>query len=141
MDSVPFIEWSKKLELGISKIDFQHRNLVEMINTISEISTEENFATKNRALQSCLERLVEYTVYHFQTEEEVLRKCFYEELPEHKNEHEELTQKVVDFSVRYGQGQDVTKELLDFLKSWLQGHILGSDSKYVSVVKKQFPKL
>ena len=34
--NTPWVEWDKRLELGIPRIDSQHRNLVAMCNELRE---------------------------------------------------------------------------------------------------------
>ena len=78
------IEWSKEYDIGIDRMDFQHKNLVKLINDVSNISKEKDKAIKKMKLKSSIDDLIEYTVYHFQAEEELLEKSQYPLTAEHK---------------------------------------------------------
>jgi hemerythrin-like metal-binding protein len=138
---MPLIEWTKKLETGIAKIDFQHRNLVNMINELEKANQEANTKVREVVVEVNLKRLIEYTNYHLQAEEEILKSCDYNEYTQHKKIHDDLKLKASDLATRFGKGEDVTEKLLLFLKSWLENHILGTDMKYVPTVKNKFPDL
>jgi hemerythrin len=141
MVKMAHIEWTKKLETGVAKIDFQHRLLVQMINDIAVLAVNDQPDLRSQEIGRSIWKLMEYTVFHFQFEEELLEKCNFPDLKDHKRSHENLSQKVLDLSIQFESGEDVGGELLDFLKSWLEGHILGTDMKYVEIVKKNFPNL
>jgi methyl-accepting chemotaxis protein/hemerythrin len=135
------IEWTNKLETGIDKIDFQHRNLVNMINEIADVANEKDINVRNLVIEVNVGRLLEYTVYHFQTEEDLFAECKFEHAAEHIKAHEALKINAVDLATRFGKGEDVAGQLLNFLKAWLENHIVGSDMKYVSTIKKVHPDL
>lgn len=131
-----FIEWTSKLETGISKIDFQHRNLVNMINEIADATNEKDPSVRDFVIENNIGRLLEYTVYHFKTEEDLFEKSKYSHAEEHKKAHEALRLSAVDLYNRFAKGEDVAGQLLTFLKSWLENHIVGTDMKYVETLKK-----
>ena len=126
------IEWTKDLETGIPFIDADHKTLVSLVNqTLETIGDPEEQAT----LGSILNALVEYTEYHFAREERLMELTGYEKFQAHHRLHEHLTDKV--YSVRSRYEGDPTSiqgaEVGEFLKSWLQDHILGEDMRYKDV--------
>jgi len=83
-------------------------------------------------LGSTLDSLVRYTQAHFTAEERLMEQSGYPDLAAHKREHEALTEKVLDFQRNFDAGRiGMGVEVMQFLGSWLQGHIRGSDKKYV----------
>ncbi|HTP13088.1 MAG TPA: bacteriohemerythrin, partial [Bacteroidota bacterium] len=75
--------------------------------------------------------LVAYTKVHFQTEEDFFKKFAYPGYAQHKTQHDKLAQQVLDFQQQYKSGRSMfTIELMNFLKNWLSGHILGTDKNY-----------
>ena len=64
--------WKMEFELGISSIDDQHKRLLEIGNRINEllINHEEDDDNYDEIF-TVIEELKDYTVYHFNTEEEL----------------------------------------------------------------------
>lgn len=131
-----FIEWNEKFETGISEIDFQHRNLVNMINNLALNGSEPPGEARNFSVRITLEQLIDYTVYHFKAEESLMDQAHFEHLQEHHQAHEALKAKAVEFSKKLDAGNDVLSDLLSFPKEWLQKHILITDMQYVPAMKK-----
>jgi hemerythrin-like metal-binding protein len=78
-----------------------------------------------------LKDLVAYTKMHFNFEERTLELYGYPQLPDHKTSHENLVKKAQDFTTRFEAGTaNLSIELLDFLKHWLNHHILKEDMAY-----------
>ncbi|MCL5268880.1 MAG: bacteriohemerythrin [Bacteroidetes bacterium] len=83
------------------------------------------------AMGKILKDLTDYTVYHFSTEEKLFEKHGYPESARHKKEHEDLTKQVLDIGRKYNAGEMVlTMDLMNFLKEWLNNHIMQVDKKY-----------
>jgi hemerythrin-like metal-binding protein len=129
IDSQYLIEWDQSLSVNIRVIDKQHKKLIELLNELYA-HAQKNATTE--VLRPVFEQLLEYTVYHFDTEEAYFRKFKYPGYEEHRKEHEILKGQVLDFKKAFDEGsQTMTYELLDFLRKWLVNHILGTDKKYV----------
>jgi hemerythrin len=124
---MPIFLWKKSYEIGIAEIDNQHRNLVGIINELSD-------AMMNRKgyiiVPKILEKLVDYIQFHFTTEEEIMRETKYPALDEHCQEHLSMTTKVLEFKRSYAKDHEInTGEVLNFLCDWLKEHIVVSDKK------------
>ncbi len=130
-----FMEWSPRLETGIKTIDDQHKKLVAMVNDLyGAISSG---GGKDR-LGRLLDELIDYTVYHFGTEEELFKKHEYPDGPAHKRIHEDLAGKVVQFRDRFQKGEEmISYDLMNFLKNWLVNHIGVTDKKYAPFLKSK----
>ena len=117
--------WKKSYEIGVSEIDMQHRHLVGIINELSDAMMNK---VGYRSVPHVLEKLEEYIQLHFTTEEEIMHKLQYPALAEHRQEHLDMTKKVLEFKKRFLKSQELgAAELLDFLCSWLKNHIAVSD--------------
>lgn len=128
-----FMTWTHDLELGIPQIDRQHRRLVELLNAL-EAGVRDGYS--RRILGSILSDLARYTVCHFTFEERLMETYHLPDSEEHKEEHRNLATDVLNFKMRFDVGHaDVSDELLLFLRSWLQGHILGTDRALVDALK------
>ncbi len=128
MDVPDLIRWSKTLMVNIPTIDEQHKQLVKMINDLHKAMKGRQGAP---AMERILNRLVEYTVMHFGTEEELFRKYNYPEREKHAQAHKKLVGKVSDFQKKMRSGDaTISMDLMEFLKDWLVNHIKGTDTKY-----------
>jgi hemerythrin len=121
------ITWGPKWSVGVQQIDDQHKKLVELVNKLNDAMV----AGHGRdAIGPTLNELVKYTLYHFATEERLMKAHGYEHSAEHQAEHAKLLHDVGDFKVRFDAGNSMLSiSLLRFLRDWLSGHIAGSDMK------------
>ncbi|HEX6735395.1 MAG TPA: bacteriohemerythrin [Azonexus sp.] len=123
-----FMPWTDALALGIESIDQQHRWLVDATNRLhAEITQPE---PQRAVLGEILEGLVDYTMNHFVLEEELFQRLGYAETPAHKAEHDAFTATAMDLLLKFEDGASVGAPVLDFLKEWLQHHILKVDRAY-----------
>jgi methyl-accepting chemotaxis protein/hemerythrin len=126
--SEEFIRWDKSFETGVKQFDDQHKKLVSIINNLyNGIKTEKGKAVLERTLNE----LVEYTVYHFDSEEAAFKKHGFPNEKEHVKQHEKLKSQVGTFLENYKKGREVTGfNLMTFLQDWLKNHILHEDKQY-----------
>lgn len=125
---MPLIAWNDNLSVGIVEIDTQHQKLVSILNDLHAAMSQGKGALMAPAI---LKNLVEYTQVHFSTEERLMSQYGYPELASHRKQHQELTQKVLEFQAQYQAGQaTLTLQLMTFLRDWLVNHILGTDKQY-----------
>lgn len=128
VDSDQLICWTNDLSVGVAKIDEQHKALVALINELNSAMRQRR---SEEVLAGVLDRLKQYTVKHFATEEEFFDRYGYAEAPAHKKAHRDLVEKVLAFEQELKSGRaKVTMEIMRFLKEWLVGHIMGTDKRY-----------
>lgn len=125
--------WSDTYNVGDAEIDRQHRKLVAMLNELHDSMMR---GDGNRIMGTLLENLVRYTKTHFVTEEKLMAQSGYPALRAHKAEHDALEAEVVKLFADWKAGRvALSVKVLTFLKTWLQGHILGSDAKLAAHLK------
>ena len=128
------INWNRSMETGIESVDNQHRRLVEMINDF--YSEMDKNSSKEKMLE-LLKGLKNYTLYHFEDEEALMRAVNYPEIQEHIAIHKTFVKKVSDFEQRFVSGKLLlTLEVTNFIKEWIVKHIMGEDMKYVAYYDK-----
>lgn len=127
-----YMQWTEDLETGISVIDEQHRRIINYINELDHASQTGNASE----VKEVLEGLLDYTITHFQFEEELQEKAGYPFLKAHQRVHEIFMKRVATFRERAANGENVVPELLSMLKVWLSSHIKGDDRDYVESVRK-----
>lgn len=125
--------WKKSYETGIAEVDDQHRQLVGIINKLSDAMMEQKgYMTVPRIL----EELADYVQLHFTTEEWIMGNSGYPALEEHKKEHLKLTDSLLQFRKEFSQDHKVKpSEVLNFLCVWLKEHILVNDKEFGSFFK------
>jgi hemerythrin-like metal-binding protein len=119
--------WDDSFSVNVREIDLQHQKLIEMINEFYEHVGKDS----GQAFRTLLDSLVEYTQYHFSTEEKYFKRFAYPDDSSHTEMHKNFTAKVLDVRNRLNQGKFVVSlEITTFLKDWLTHHIKESDKAY-----------
>lgn len=127
------IKWRDSYSVGVEKFDKEHLKLVELVNDMYVIVRDKGDAV---ALNACIDGVVEYTQFHFASEEEAMEKANYPGLDEHKKIHAELVEQVVAFLERLKtEGEGIRTEFYHFLRKWLVDHMVGEDQKYTEYLK------
>lgn len=123
-----FIQWSDVFSVNIKLIDEQHKQLFRIINDLHSAWKENR---PSEAIGNIFSGLVEYTDKHFKQEEELFDRYGYPETPSHMEAHRALVGKAVEIKDKFAKGQlKVDAEVMNFLKNWLNNHILRVDKKY-----------
>lgn len=119
------VEWNQALTIGIPEIDYQHRNLVSMLNALHAAIEA---GDPQQHLGEILEELDLYVLNHFATEERLMERIKYEFMIPHKAEHQRLAETVQQQRAAFARGEASADELMQFLIRWLLNHIAGADS-------------
>jgi len=128
------ITWNDSLSVKIDSIDLQHKKLIELINDFYE---NLNRDTNKEKMVELIIALKNYTIFHFSSEEKLLKQANYPDLEKHKIEHQKFIQSVADFEDRFTHGKLLLSiEITGFIKEWITKHIMGTDQKYSSLLIK-----
>jgi len=114
---------------GIEFIDEEHKKLFEIINKIYELLTNEFIPDKYDYILEVVNELKDYAKYHFDHEESYMSSIKYKRFLSHKVAHEEFIEKISKYEpddIDENQ-KETLLELLDFLTTWLEDHILMQD--------------
>ena len=90
--------WNDQLSVNISQVDSQHMKLVELLNNFHDAMKQ---GKGKEAMGKTFSKLLNYTAYHFGTEESFFKKYAYPAFASHKKEHEALTKQATDLSERF----------------------------------------
>lgn len=129
-----FMEWSDDFELGVPQFDNHHKHLVSLLNSI--------YAGMGRSsggdvVGNVLNDLIDYATYHFDAEEKWMAEKHFPGLAKHRIEHDQFRARMVEIHRDYTRGhKGLSLEILEFLKTWLATHIVGSDAEYGRFVLK-----
>lgn len=127
------IQWKDDYRIGVAAIDEQHQKLFEIANRAYQLLKNGLLLDKYDHIIAIFEELRDYTVYHFNSEEEYMASIKYKKLLSHKVYHDDFIEKVngIDFD-QVDENQDKhLMDVLDFVASWIEEHILGHDKKIV----------
>lgn len=113
----------------IEMIDEEHRKLFEIAEETYQLLHNEYLADKYDNISDILQELKDYTIEHFQHEEEYMEKIQYKRMFTQKMQHRAFIQKLEEYSSwNLDRSQDdVIQDIFKFLTDWLTKHIYESD--------------
>ncbi|MGE5189863.1 MAG: bacteriohemerythrin [Gemmatimonadota bacterium] len=131
------MEWDERLSVGIGLIDEQHKKWIEHLGN-AQVAIEAHRGMPQVA--STLDFLVNYTQFHFSTEEKYMSETGYPDLANHRAKHEEL-KGTLDDIVRDFREEGVYETLSEavgtFLSNWLTNHIKVVDQAFAAFLKER----
>lgn len=120
------LEWTEDLSVSVREIDEQHRELLRMLNTLDHaIAVRE----PPHIVRGIIGEMMDYTAYHFSTEERYMFLFLYPEFHSHVAAHEEFVHQVARFQ-EAGEAGEVPPELQRYLSGWLPRHIMEADKPF-----------
>ncbi|WP_160680063.1 hemerythrin family protein [Clostridium sp. C8-1-8] len=127
-------EWKSEYELGMEKIDAEHKKLFDIANKGYELLVNDFYVDKYDRIMDIIIELKDYAQFHFTAEEEYLASIGYKKLFSHKIEHDSFIQKVSNVNLNdVDSNQDkYVQDLLDFIVMWIKEHIMEKDREYVN---------
>ena len=127
------IEWTPALSVGVADIDEQHQRLFAIIEDLMKAQQE------NREPESflyTLSELVDYSDYHFRTEDNYMIENSYPLFLSHRKEHLAYIKKMGSLiAALENKESSLSEDLLAFLCDWWRTHITDSDLKYARHIK------
>ncbi len=119
--------WDESLSVGCDLIDGQHK---ELINLVTELEESARSGLTNEQLARALKFIVNYTRHHFLAEEELMKSIGFNELPHHRELHNELVHKVTEILLQMKEGKDPeAPNLIQFFIEWVKKHVNEEDRK------------
>jgi len=122
------MKWDESMSVGVRALDHDHQRLVDLINKLHDAMS---VGKGKEVLGKILAELIKYTQYHFSAEEKFFEQYAYPNAQVHIREHADLTKKVIALKGRFDNGTTIISlETMNFLKDWLNNHIMKSDKMY-----------
>jgi hemerythrin len=121
------ITWKAEFSVGVAAIDLEHRELIELINSLDAEMQE--FATQSTIVETLGEIYARISA-HFALEEKVMRDSGYDGFAAHKQDHEMLLDELLDVidSVD-GAGRYDRAGLSRDLDRWFSDHFRTHDAR------------
>lgn len=129
------IEMDEIYRTGLEEIDAEHVVLLDLTDKARKLLEDENMLFKNDDISRILKGLHDYTVQHFDHEEEYMTSIGFDGLETQKAQHQVFREKLNQFmeevnKVSLGTQDDMLRELFGYLEKWLHDHIKIEDMKY-----------
>ncbi|GBE44688.1 MAG TPA: bacteriohemerythrin [Rhizobiales bacterium] len=122
------IEWREEFNTGVSEVDHEHREIVDLINELhAAIGKDASRESAGRFLGEVFAKISA----HFALEETVMRKHNYDEYADHKSDHEKLLDDLRDImdDVEEGAGGDYETALAESVRDWFVNHFKTKDAR------------
>jgi hemerythrin len=127
------IQWDNSMDTGIQLIDNDHKALIKLINQLQNAT---QYKVDDKQIDEIMDKLINYTKYHFDREEFLMRNNNYPDYKNHKKLHEDMINKMSECMKKYKSDPDQTiDDALTFLTDWLIKHIKGNDREYIPYLK------
>jgi len=127
--------WGPEFEMGLDKMDAQHRGLFDAINALFDAMQKSKGIEE---VSRTLAVLHEYTVFHFGEEEALMEHHDYPDLRRHQRLHVEWVAKITQLEQKRSEGSFlVAIELLRFLSHWLATHIKEEDRAFSNFLRSR----
>lgn len=122
------VEWRDEFSVGIPSVDHEHRELIDLINTLHAQTAQEG--SRDAVLQFLGEVNAKIAA-HFALEERIMRERGYDQLNDHKADHERLLDGIRDIMDDFESGAypDYGGALSAHLKDWFTEHFKTKDAR------------
>jgi len=127
------LDWVDKFILGIEDIDEQHKQLIELVNSMfASFKLDKN----KKEIKENIKSFVDFASYHFGNEEQYFEQFNYPESESHIKEHNEFIKQVKAFQSDYNANKvKFLDDIMSYIKVWLYRHFTEIDVKYVELFK------
>jgi len=121
------LNWKPEYSVGVESVDFEHRQMIELINSIYAEIQGRNDAD---SIEQFLGDVHAAIAAHFALEERAMQQSGYAEYLDHKDNHEELLDQIRDLMDGV-QNDPVAgiQTLQESLASWFGQHFSSFDAR------------
>lgn len=123
--------WKDAYRIGNDVIDEQHEELFHRIEKLLVMARSADLEENRKQCEHMLDYLVEYTDFHFNSEEALQNRENYVDYERHKKIHQEFRNTVMTYQERIREdfSAAMLKRFLGTLLTWLTVHVQGCDQK------------
>ncbi|MCL2755361.1 MAG: hemerythrin family protein [Oscillospiraceae bacterium] len=121
---------SKDMEIGVAKIDAQHKELVDRLNAVTAMGSK---SVSKEETQKTLKLLGDYIIKHFTDEEALMKESAYPKLEAHKALHQSYIAEFRKLNAEFnanGYSPRFTLELSNSIINWIVRHIKSADVEF-----------
>ncbi|QJB54947.1 bacteriohemerythrin [Pseudodesulfovibrio sp. zrk46] len=125
------MEWDESMAVGVEELDEQHRILIDLLNAAYEAVQRHD----EHRMGELLDKMQDYAITHFATEEKMMAECGVPDLQAHKFQHAKFNNEVLEFKKKQFEKTNLS-QIFVFLSRWLTSHIMDQDKKYIPYMPK-----
>ncbi len=125
---LPRLEWRDAFSVGVESIDHEHRELIRLLNSIIDRLEED---AKADDVADVLGEVHKQISAHFALEEQIMRSRRYDQLLDHKGDHERLLDDIREIMDAFDDGSfaDRREDLARRLVDWFLVHSKTRDAR------------
>jgi hemerythrin len=125
--TMPLLQWKDQYSVGIEAVDHEHKELIELINHLAD----EVLAKGTTLVASAFfGDLIKGISAHFALEERFMRERGYDQLAQHKSDHERLLDEILNIMDEFEGDETVNRaELAKRLDAWFSRHFETHDAR------------
>ena len=122
-----YLQWSESFSVGVDSVDYEHQNLMDMINMIyAELEDRRDIAEITKTVSDVHAEISA----HFALEERIMREAGYEEFEAHKNDHEDLLDQIRTMMDAIESDPEPALDMLsEQLADWFSKHFATFDAR------------
>jgi hemerythrin len=121
------LEWRAEFATGVADVDHEHRDLIAWIDRTLAAAA----AGPRAAVADHLGEIFARISAHFALEERVMSARSYDQLAEHKRDHETLLEDIREIMDAYEQGDRTLEErFAERLSDWFGVHFRTHDARF-----------
>lgn len=129
------LTWSHESIVGVQAMDDQHGILMDTLNEL-RVMLLHGTSRRNVCLQ--LERLIDLSQMHFQSEEQLLEQQGFPGTKEHRTAHQRLLRRLNTALEQANRDETIhLSSLLEFLPAWYLEQVQLLDQPYGAWLNKQ----
>ncbi len=121
------LEWKPEFSVGNASIDHEHEQMIQAINNLYEQLAEPVNAAN---VEAVLGEIHADISAHFALEERLMREAGYVEYEDHKEDHEDLLDQILDLMDSFYEEPEAGRKLLKTqLSNWFGRHFASFDAR------------
>lgn len=119
---IQLIEWRDEFCTGIDGVDYEHEELIKLINSLFEKAQDKE------GMVNSLNEIYAEIAGHFVLEEQIMQNEGYDQYEEHRKDHAKLLDEIGEITESYESDEDIDK-LQQVLNDWFVEHFKTHDAR------------
>ena len=140
MKRINLAGFSEEYVMGIEELDDQHRHFFQLLDKIAEATPDLYRPLEEDevdAVIDVIDEMRDYALFHFRTEESMMKEADYPGLTEQKREHNRFITDVIRMEAELMNGSAMPAvKIRTFMHDWYRDHILSLDKPFSEFLNK-----